>query len=358
MDMTPVLAIITLLVFGPQSAAQPKPAPPAAQTAAPQAKPKPTLKAAQAREKARQDAQAKLQQLIAVQVALDRAGFSTGVVDGREGTNTTRALEAYRKQNGGDPPPSKEPLITYQISDQDAAGPFERVPSDLMEQSKLPALSYQSVAELIAERFHTTPQFLQTLNPTAKMAAGESIMVPNVEPFTLPTKEMSQLSAESAHKPTGTSGRKDAPKPAGAAPPQKPPVTLTVSRSASSLTLTDQDGKILFFGPVTTGSEHDPLPIGEWKVTSTHFNPPFRYNPALFWDADPSHSKATIPPGPNGPVGVVWIDLSKEHYGIHGTPEPSTIGKTQSHGCIRLTNWDATRVATLVSPGTLVRFTE
>ena len=330
-----------MIAFAPQSPAQKAP------TRAP------------AREKARQDTQAKMQQTVALQVALDRAGFSTGVIDGREGMNTTRALEAYRKQAGSDPQPSNEPLIAYQITEQDAAGPFEQVPRDMMEQSKLQALSYQSIAELLAERFHTTPEFLKRVNPSATMAAGQSVMVPNVEPFALPSSDMSMLPSKAAPKPTGTSGGKDVPKPAASAPaPTKPPVTITVSQSASSLTVTGQDGKILFFGPVTTGSEHDPLPIGEWKVNSTHFNPPFRYNPDLFWDANPSHSKATIPPGPNGPVGVVWIDLSKEHYGIHGSPEPSQIGRTQSHGCIRLTNWDATRVAMLVSPGTLVRLVE
>jgi lipoprotein-anchoring transpeptidase ErfK/SrfK len=111
------------------------------------------------------------------------------------------------------------------------------------------------------------------------------------------------------------------------------------------------------YAPVTTGSQRDPLPLGEWKVNGVQLDPPFRYNPELFWDADPSHAKATVPPGPNNPVGMVWIDLSKEHYGIHGTPEPSAIGRTESHGCVRLTNWDALRLAELVKPGTKVIFT-
>ncbi len=99
------------------------------------------------------------------------------------------------------------------------------------------------------------------------------------------------------------------------------------------------------------GSGHDPLPLGDWKINGVSKNPVFNYNPDLFWDANPSHTKATIPAGPNNPVGLVWIDLSKEHYGIHGTPEPSRIGKTQSHGCIRLTNWSALLVAEAVEPG-------
>jgi lipoprotein-anchoring transpeptidase ErfK/SrfK len=110
------------------------------------------------------------------------------------------------------------------------------------------------------------------------------------------------------------------------------------------------------YAPVTTGRTHDPLPIGEWTVTAVAIDPPFHYNPDLFWDADPSHSKATIPPGPNNPVGRVWIDLTKEHYGIHGTPEPGRIGYTESHGCVRLTNWDALELARLVRRGTPVVF--
>jgi hypothetical protein len=125
-----------------------------------------------------------------------------------------------------------------------------------------------------------------------------------------------------------------------------------------ALTVTDPTGRVLFYAPVTTGSAHDPLPIGEWKVTGIFFNPKFHYNPELFWDAEPAHTKATIQPGPNNPVGVVWIDLSKDHYGLHGTPEPASIGRTQSHGCVRLTNWDALRVASLVKPGTPVIFKE
>ena len=108
--------------------------------------------------------------------------------------------------------------------------------------------------------------------------------------------------------------------------------TLPCMPGSSTVTVADVEGNTIFFAPVTTGSEHDPLPIGEWKVNGVQRNPTFKYNPELFWDADPTHTKATIPPGPNGPVGVVWIDLSKDHYGLHGTPEPSQVGRTESHG--------------------------
>ena len=295
--------------------------------------------------------------VIAIQVALDRAGFSSGAIDGRMGANTRRALDAYRSANGGDPAPASDPLVEYRITAEDAAGPFVgQIPQDLMAQSELPALGYRSVVEAIAERFHTTPEALKLMNATATFAADEAILVPNVEPMALPKNPpKNSITDGSQPRATGTSGRKGPQQPASSAADQ---VVVRVSRSSSSLSVAGADGKIVFFAPVTTGSERDPLPIGEWKVNGVQFNPSFRYNPDLFWDADPAHTKATIPPGPNGPVGLVWIDISKEHYGLHGTPEPSQIGRTQSHGCVRLTNWDALRLASLVRPGTQVLFTE
>jgi len=133
---------------------------------------------------------------------------------------------------------------------------------------------------------------------------------------------------------------------------------VIVSKHDGIVQVFEMTGKLLAQYPCTTGSEHDPLPIGEWKVTGVQHNPKFHYNPELFWDAKATDEKATIQPGPNNPVGVVWIDLSREHYGLHGTPEPSLIGKTTSHGCVRLTNWDAEKLAGLVRPGTKVIFTE
>lgn len=295
-----------------------------------------------------------LAKALQVQVMLDRAGFSPGAIDGRLGANTRRALEAYRTQHG-EAGETVEATTKYRISNEDAAGPFEQnIPSDLMEQSKVPALAYRDVREALAERFHTTPALLQRLNPGATFAAGEEIAVPNVEPLIVPAPG---LAANPPPQPRGTSGRGAAAKPAPQAPP-KPDVTVTVSKSTSAVTVTDAAGRVIMYAPVTTGSEHDPLPIGEWKVNGVQFNQTFRYNPELFWDADPSHAKAMLPSGPNNPVGLVWIDISKEHYGLHGTPEPATIGKTESHGCVRLTNWDALKLAGLVKPGTKVVFTD
>jgi lipoprotein-anchoring transpeptidase ErfK/SrfK len=299
------------------------------------------------------------------QVMLDRAGFSPGAIDGKMGGNTRKALEQYRRaapQATGE----VEPLTTYSLTAAETAGPFApEIPRDLVQQAGLPALTYTSVLEALAERFHSTPALLQQLNPAAQFQEGEQIQVPNVEPLIAPVEKPEPspeaLAAAKGRgpQPTGTTGRN------GAAPARqpntvamRPDVTVTVRKATSALTVADGSGRTIFYAPVTTGSEHDPLPIGEWKVTGIQFNPTFNYNPELFWDADPSHSKAKLPPGPNSPVGLVWIDINKEHYGLHGTSEPSTIGRTQSHGCVRLTNWDALRLAGMVKPGTRVVFSE
>ena len=319
-------------------------------------------------------ASAELNANLQLQVMLDRAGFSPGTIDGRNGPNTKKALAQYEQQNAGDGLPSIEALTTYTITPEDAEGPFApSIPRDLMEQAALPALAYTSPLEALAERLHTTPALLQRLNPSARFAADEQIQVPNVEPLILPVDKpeispetrAAERKAAAAARPAGTAGRRgDASGRSTASTKQpntiaeRPDVVVTVTKSTSALTVRDLSGRILLYAPVTTGSQHDPLPIGEWKVNGTQFNPNFNYNPKLFWDAHPADSKARIPPGPNNPVGLVWIDLSKEHYGIHGTPEPSTIGRTESHGCVRLTNWDALKLAGLVKPGTKVVFEE
>ena len=292
------------------------------------------------------------QQMLATQVALDRAGFSAGEIDAVGGTKTRQALEAFQKSSSGAPAISGDPLMAYTITEQDAAGPFvEVMPTDMMDKAKLPALGYTSVLEALAEKFHSSPNFLKRLNPEASWKAGDSIKVPNVEPFELPAKTAAAPAAGSDRADrAGRAGRGGAPAAAAAG------LEVTVSGTAKTLQVRDASGKILLHAPVTTGSEHDPLPIGQWKVNGVSWNPVFNYNPDLFWDADATQAKAKIPAGPNNPVGVVWIDISKEHYGLHGTPEPATVGRTESHGCIRLTNWDAARLARLVSPGTKVIF--
>jgi lipoprotein-anchoring transpeptidase ErfK/SrfK len=305
------------------------------------------------------------QDALQLQVMLDRAGFSPGVIDGRMGANTRRALKLFQENGAGNGADQVLPLTTYTVTADDERGPYGPVPSDLVEQAELETLGYQSVVEAIAERFHTSPALLERLNPGASFREGEQIQVPNVIPLVVPIETVITPAPESAQRQRGNTGERAAgTSGTSGAPPDRDPVldrpdvVVSVSKGASALTVRDGSDNVVFYAPVTTGSERDPLPIGEWKVTGIHIAPKFHYNPELFWDADPSHSKATIQPGPNNPVGLVWIDLSKEHYGIHGTPEPSVIGRTQSHGCVRLTNWDALKLAGMVKPGTRVIFTK
>jgi lipoprotein-anchoring transpeptidase ErfK/SrfK len=209
-------------------------------------------------------------------------------------------------------------LIVYTILPEDTAGPFTKIPTDLMKQAKLPALGYTSPLEGLAEKFHVSPKVLTRLNVGKNPAkTGEQFLVPNV--LTMPPGQAARIE---------------------------------VSKSGTDVEAYDAGGKLIAWYAASAGSERDPLPIGEWKILGVARNPPFHYNAKLFWDAKNPTEKAKIAPGPNNPVGVVWIDLSKEHYGIHGTPEPSRVGHSQSHGCIRLTNWDAAELASMVKPNT------
>lgn len=302
------------------------------------------------------------QRILGAQVLLDRLGFGPGVIDGAAGGSFARALSGYQEAKGlpvtgkldaatvasFDPYRAMPTVIDIKLNDQILEGPFVgAIPASEADQAKLKSLGYSDAMEKLAERYHTTEATLVALNsPQTKVVAGAVIKVPNV----IPPKQDFPESFDAAWRKTLWTLNVGSEQPTAA--------KVVVDKSDGVLRVIDGAGKLVAQFPATMGSGHDPLPIGSWKIQGTAYNPPFHYNPDLFWDADSKDEKALLPPGPNGPVGVVWLDLDKKHYGIHGTPRPETIGKTESHGCIRLTNWDAARLAMMVKPGTPAIFQE
>jgi lipoprotein-anchoring transpeptidase ErfK/SrfK len=297
-----------------------------------------------------------------LQVLLDRLGFTPGVIDGRKGSSLSAALKGFQMASdlpvtGTVDAATRKALaphdalpgqIEVTLTPADLDGPFVgAIPKEPADQAKLAAMGYADATEALAERFHTTPATLTALNgPALRIAPGAKIKVPNVRPAagdypaTLKPEWRATLASlsVSADQPMGAK--------------------VVVDKSDGVLRVYDAANKLVAQFRATMGSEHDPLPIGDWKIQGAATLPTFHYNPDLFWDASPGDEKQTLKGGPNSPVGVVWLDLSKEHYGIHGTPTPETIGRTESHGCIRLTNWDAARLALMVKPGTPAVFQE
>ncbi|MBB3952031.1 L,D-transpeptidase [Aureimonas jatrophae] len=278
-------------------------------------------------------------EIAALQVILDRSGVSPGVIDGRLGTNVDKAVAAYTEMTGRtidttNPQALLEelditggPAVTsYEITNEDLNGPYvASIPDDYGHKALLPAMSYTRVTEMLAERFHMDEEYLKEINPGADFDRPGTIL-----------KVMN----------TGTNVT-------GAQ------ITRIVAdKGREQVRAYDATGHLVVAYPSSIGSTSTPSPSGTVEVARIAFDPNYTYNPKLNFKQGENDKVLTIPPGPNGPVGTIWIALSKPTYGIHGTPEPSKIGKTNSHGCVRLTNWDATELAKLVTPGVTVEFVE
>ena len=290
-----------------------------------------------------------------VQVILDMLGFGPGVLDGKGGQSLVAALKGFQEAKGlprtGKPDAAtlralypyrqKRPTARVTLDQAMMAGPYVNpLPKDYGEQAKLPSLAYRRPLEKLAEMFHTTPAVLVALNPgVTRIAVGSKIVVPNV----LPASREYDGSLRPDWRQTLAMLNVDARQPKAD--------HVVVDKSDGVLRVMDANDKLVAQFTATMGSEHDPLPLGSWKIYGADYNPKFHYNPDLFWDAKKGDDKELLPAGPNGPVGVVWIDLSKEHYGIHGTPNPETIGRAESHGCIRMANWDVVRLSRIMKPG-------
>jgi len=278
-----------------------------------------------------------------IQILLDRAHFSPGVIDGHANRNTELAVRWFQSSrnlpatsvvdsatyNALLAAAGTGPLVTAFTVDEEALkGPFVTMPKNVYDQAKMKCLCFASVSEKLAERFHASLEMMRKLNPGVGFAGlkpGDRIWVPAVETAT-------------------SAARQNISK-------------ILVSKTGSYVHAVARDGRVLYHFPSTLGSKYDPSPNGNYRVTAIAHDPVFRYDPTLFADVPDSKPKAKLPPGPNSPVGRVWIALSKAHVGIHGTPTPETIGSASSHGCVRLTNWDALKLARSASSGTPVHFT-
>lgn len=285
-------------------------------------------------------ASAKRSQAVTVkaQVLLDRAGFSVGAIDGREGENYENALRGFQKKNAlaetakldkatwDKLTQSTEPaVIEYRITASDVKGPFaDAIPEKYEDKAKLKRLDYTSVAEMLAERFHMDEDFLETLNRGKNFEmAGTSIIVANVNVKPVALAKAAKIEADKSNNVVRVLGK---------------------------------NGSLIASYPASIGSEEKPAPSGTLKVVRIARQPTYTYDPAFKFRGVKADGKLRIASGPNNPVGLVWIALNEKTYGIHGTPDPQKVGKAASHGCVRLTNWDALSLAAMVRKGTAVEF--
>ena len=291
------------------------------------------------------------------QVLLDRAGFSPGVIDGMPGISFEAALKGFQEARGMQPTGQLDnstraallqdrapSVVRLRIAESDAQGPFTPIPKEPEQQAKMERLAYRNLLEKLSEKFHTTPATIIALNdPRMALRAGTVLRLPNVLPA---SRNYEGVKPDVAQTLSDLNVNAQQPK----------AERVVVDKSDKLVRVFAEGGRLIAQFPATLGSDKDPLPLGNWKVNSIAYNPPFKYQPQLFWDVEDTEKEQMLPPGPNGPVGVVWIDLNREHIGLHGTNSPETIKRAESHGCVRLTNWDAGRLTRMIGNGIPVVF--
>ena len=274
-------------------------------------------------------------QMIAVQTMLDRSRHSPGVIDGYGGANTDRAIRYYRKAKGLKEGTQVDAELlralhadfggdvfrSYTLTEKDVAGPFTDVPEEFPEMAKMDKLGYESVEEMLAERFHMDQDFLTALNPDADFTKAGTRLV-------IVSHGNRDFDAEIAR--------------------------IEVRKGEATVAALDKQGKLLASYPATIGSSRFPSPSGTMKVAALAMEPNYTFDPKRQdWGPDKTF---ILPPGPNNPVGGTWIDLGKDGYGIHGSPDPQLVAKRASHGCVRLTNWDVAELARAIRTGIEVAF--
>jgi lipoprotein-anchoring transpeptidase ErfK/SrfK len=277
---------------------------------------------------------------VQMQIFLDANHFRPGMVDGRLGEFFEKALALYNASHGqpADAPPDVsgiQPYTTYAVTAADL-GQIGVMATDHAEVAKQKSCPYTNLGDVIAERFHTTARFLAAINPTIdinQLQAGQALTVPNVaDPFDIG----SLPKMHTTKRDPSLAGR-----------------SIKISVSTRILQVHDKNRTIASF-PITPGSTDHPAPIGDWHIDEIATFPWFRYDEGVLERGERTEDFYNFPPGPRNPVGILWMQLDRPGDGIHGAPNAATIGRAGSHGCIRLANWDAALITTLVTVGTPV----